>query len=240
MKKHNLTCIVLKSFNYKDTDKIYTLFSEERGKISVTAKGVRKITSKRAGSLDTLNLIHASISEAKSGQLYLSELEVIDPFKNIKNAYDLSNKAYYLIEIVDKFLFDQQEHRNLFLALLRSLSLLDKNPSTSDFSVCYFELRIMEYLGYGISLDKCVVCMKPYSDDWDVYKLNTSSGGLICGSCSVSGLHIDLTKARQLHSLAKGKYLSDVSYRAVGDLLKTYVRSVLDQNPKTLQIFGNV
>ena len=48
MKVEKLQGFVLKRTNYGEADKILTVFTKERGKIKVLAKGVRKIKSRRA------------------------------------------------------------------------------------------------------------------------------------------------------------------------------------------------
>ena len=99
MHKYNTEGIVLKSTNYADKDKIYTILTRDYGKVRVLARGVRKITSRRAGNLDTLNYVSLKLTES-SGFKNLDEAVVLESFRDIKNDLSISMSAYYLAEIV--------------------------------------------------------------------------------------------------------------------------------------------
>lgn len=92
MKKVSTIGVVLKSFNHKDSDKIYTIFSKDLGKISVWAKGVRKISSRRAGNLDTLNLVKVGLSEGDFGKRYVQEAVLVNSFSKIKRNLDTATE----------------------------------------------------------------------------------------------------------------------------------------------------
>ena len=78
MKKYNLRAVVIKSIKYKDADKIFTQFSKEMGKISANARGVRKISSRRAGNLDTLNLVSVAIRTSDNGFNDIEEVKTLE------------------------------------------------------------------------------------------------------------------------------------------------------------------
>ena len=80
MKKVNTVAVVLKSINYRDSDKIYTLLSKDLGKIPAIARGVRKISSRRAGNLDTLNLVKVGLSEGLGGMRQIDEVSGLNSF----------------------------------------------------------------------------------------------------------------------------------------------------------------
>src|SRR5690606_11974084 len=56
MRTYRDTVFVLKSLDYSETDKILTVFGLEAGKFSLIAKGIRKISSKNRGNMQTLSL----------------------------------------------------------------------------------------------------------------------------------------------------------------------------------------
>jgi len=102
MKKINTVAVVLKSINYKDSDKIYTLLTKDLGKISAIARGVRKISSRRAGNLDKLNLVKVALSEGLGGMRQIDEVSGLNSFRGLKNNYGLSTKCSYVIELLHK------------------------------------------------------------------------------------------------------------------------------------------
>jgi len=57
--------IVLKRRNFGEADRILTVFTKDRGKISVLAKGVRRITSRRAGNVELLNRVSIFLHQTR-------------------------------------------------------------------------------------------------------------------------------------------------------------------------------
>lgn len=153
MRGQNFEAIVLKNVNYKDSHRIYTLFSKEKGKISAIARGVRKISSKRSGSLDTLNHVKVGLHEDKNGFYSISEVSVIHSFLALKENLDLILAGMYLCELVDLFVDGEHESAELFRLLKTGLSVLSKNPSHPERVINVFELRLLEKLGIGLPLD---------------------------------------------------------------------------------------
>lgn len=159
MKKYNTEAIVLKSINYKDKDKIYTLFTEEYGKISAIGRGVRKISSRRGGNLDSLNHISIKITERDNGFKDIDEVVTLNSFKNIKSDYDLSLKAYYLAELISKNIIDNTDNRDntdiqIFKLFRKVLDIIDKKLLNIDLSILFFEIQFLRHLGYFPELPK--------------------------------------------------------------------------------------
>ncbi|MBI4091250.1 DNA repair protein RecO, partial [candidate division WWE3 bacterium] len=75
--------IVLKVRNHKEADKIVTLYTKKEGKMDFLAKGVRRINSRRSGSLDIINKIKF---EYVSGQFLpvITEVEFLESFRALK------------------------------------------------------------------------------------------------------------------------------------------------------------
>ena len=152
MPRFNTEAIVLKSFKFKDTDKIYTLFSKDKGKIGALAIGVRKINSRRSGNLDTLNYINVQISEGPGNLNYISEVKTIEAYKNIKADYTLAKNAFYILELIDKSLREDEDAQGIFTLLINTLNRLDSEEIDDEKLLKYmsgFELLLMKKLGYS-------------------------------------------------------------------------------------------
>ena len=140
--------VVLKNFLYKDTDKIYTILSEDKGKISGIGKGVRKVSSRRGGNLDTLNVVEIQLNEHKSGQNYITEVKTIKSFRKIKENLELSNQAFYIAELVNKFVDEDEDVKPVFDLLIKSLESLQDGNGETSLRVNKFEIKFMQLLGY--------------------------------------------------------------------------------------------
>jgi len=125
MNSKNFDALVIKSINFKDSDKIYTLLVRGLGKVSAKAKGVRKINSKRLSTLDTLNFIKVGLV-GESDLRVLTETSLIYSFSNLKGNLEKLKTAYYFLELVNKLLQESSEYDEVFELLLKCLKRLDE------------------------------------------------------------------------------------------------------------------
>lgn len=233
MPRYNIEAIVLKSVNYGDAHKMFTLFTKQQGKIGASARGVRKITSKRSGNLDTLNHITCGISESNSGHKTITEVKTLNSFINLKSDFDSSHDAYYLIELVHKFIEEEDPSPVIFELLVRGLKKLSEESSSNALVTAIFEVYLMRHLGYGLQLDRCTVCDRPFSSEWVDYKFNYGTGGFVCEKC-VGGFPISKPAAELLFAIDKspkdllenGEQDPDILHQVSG-LIKNHVQGHL-------------
>ena len=137
--------IILKRRNLGEADRILTVFSLQRGKISVLAKGVRRITSRRAGNVELLNRVSLYLHQAKTF-LILTEATSLDTYQKLKEDLTLSTYAFHIIELIDKLTAENQENRILYEHLVAVLQRLSRNPR--QILVRAFEIKILTNLGF--------------------------------------------------------------------------------------------
>ena len=163
--QRNSEAIVLKRINVGDKDRVYTFLTPDRGRVSAIAKGVRKITSKRSGNLDTLNHVVVSFSESAAGHKAVAEVKLINSFKNVKSSLDRSQVGYYFAELVNKSVNEDSEVPEVFELLRQYLGLLDNEDSNIRFIMNKFEVLLMKALGYEISLERLRGFGKEYMNE---------------------------------------------------------------------------
>lgn len=137
--------IILNRRDFGEADRILTVFTLQRGKIYVIAKGVRRITSRRAGNVELLNRVIIYLYQGK-GMPMLTEAESIETFSKIKEDLTLSTYAYHLIELIDKLTAENQENRTLYEDLVLVLKKLEKKPR--QILIRAFEAKILSNLGF--------------------------------------------------------------------------------------------
>lgn len=247
MNNFNLEALVLKSTNRKDYDKVYTVLAKEEGLVTLYARGVRRIKSKRSGSLDTLNHIKAKVS--KHGEfLSIDEVTVLNSFAPIKNSLLFQSHAFYLLELAYRLL-KEEPLSGVFNQLILCLTKLSQSKSDlqSYLIVNTFEVYLMGALGYEINLAECVNCAQPFSVDWASFSFSISNGGLLCPKCSTTlqGVRIDQKTAEVLYSIGSNfKYkptqLTKEHIYTADDLLKHYVKSILEDSFKSARVFKRI
>ena len=93
--------IILKRINYKDADKIITMYTKELGKISTIAKGIRKVTSRKRSHLELLNLVEVYLVESHDWYI-ITQAQAIKSFSRLKDNLSTTSWGYYVAEIFEK------------------------------------------------------------------------------------------------------------------------------------------
>jgi len=141
----NTEGIILKRINYKDADKILTIYTKEAGKISAIAKGIRKINSKRKSHLELLNCVKMHLIKSH-GMYIVAQTEVIATNPQIRGNLERTNLAYYITEIFDKLIPEEEQSDLLFKFLQKTLKVL--NESSDITFVNGFNLKLLKLTGF--------------------------------------------------------------------------------------------
>ncbi|MEX0616515.1 MAG: DNA repair protein RecO [Candidatus Woykebacteria bacterium] len=172
--------IILKRIDFGEADRLVTVFTKNKGKITSLAKGIRRIESRRSGNVDLLNRVKLFFAQSK-GLPILTEAEAVDTYKNLKKDLGRVGQAYYLIELTDQFFHDQQENFRVYDLLSESLSLLDRGERVESI-IRAFELKILSLAGYKPQLFSCPKCRVRISQTENF--LSPEAGGVLDKSCA--------------------------------------------------------
>ncbi|GAB7386328.1 DNA repair protein RecO [Bacillaceae bacterium] len=169
--------IVLRSTNYGEGDKILTLFTREHGKIGLVAKGARKPKSRLAAVSQLFTYGHY-LYFAGAHLATLSQGEIIDSFREIRQ--DLQKAAYaaYIVELLDKLTEERERNPFLFQLLYQTLSYLDEGKD-AEILTRIFEVKMLQAAGLRPRLDGCLRCRA----DEGPFFFSVREGGLLCARC---------------------------------------------------------
>ena len=161
-----------------------TLYTLEQGKLRVIAKGARKIRSHKAGHVEPFT--HITLQLARSREIpILTQVETLDAYLPLRNDLTLTGYASYVMELVDRFTYEQEGGNQLMFRLL--VDTLARLCSTAEVwtVIRYYEMRLLDYLGFRPQLVECANCRKTIQPVDQFFSL--PAGGVICPSCG-SGL----------------------------------------------------
>lgn len=148
----NLTAdaIVIKRRNVGEADRFVTLFTDKEGKMTVRAKGVRAIGSKRKGHLELFNTIRASIHQ-KDHVSVLGQTILVSDRSYIKRDMKRLRIAFHLTELVERLTVANQQLRDVYDLLNRALSSIASHSwAEEDRWTLAFESKLLKMLGFGI------------------------------------------------------------------------------------------
>jgi len=231
--------IVLRHIELGEADRLLWLYTPQRGKVRAIAKGVRKIRSRKAGHLEPFTRVKLQLARGRD-LLIITQAETIDAYLTLRE--DLTNLGYaaYVVELLDRFTYDEDENRGLFQLLSDTLSRLNTEPDPL-IPVRYYEIRILDLLGYRPQLFKCLHCEAEIKPE-DQY-FSVEQGGVLCPRCgknvhearliTMPALKILRHFQRSSYKDAKRANLTPKSNQEIENLVQHYITYLLERELNT-------
>lgn len=206
--------IIVRTMNYGEAGKILVVFSKQQGKISLMARGAKKLKSRHA-SVSQL-FTHGDFTYYKGGSSQMGTLNQGDILHAHRSLHeDLHKAAYaaYLVELVDRLFADQEGSSHVFNQLSAGLTALeeDKDP---PIVIHIFELLMLHVSGYAPVLDHCSVCGKEVNIT-DKVALSIASGGYLCGTCMHAAQEVQFVDAKTFKLM---RLMQHVDLRKLGSI----------------------
>ena len=154
-RSYRVQALVIRHREYGEADRILTLYTLEKGKVQAIAKGVTKLKSRKAGHLEPFTQVALQLAKGRNLEL-VTQAETIRNFANIKENLKLTAQAAYVLELLDRFTYEEGENRFLYNLVLETLSRLDGGISPG-LVLHYYEVHLMDILGFKPQLQECVV-----------------------------------------------------------------------------------
>jgi DNA repair protein RecO (recombination protein O) len=236
---YKTSAIVLRHRKLGEADKILTLFTPNYGKVDAVAKGVRRPTSKLAGHVEPLT--YSAFLLARGRELdIVTQAETLEPLTPLREDLERVGRALYAAELVERFTPERQESYPVFKLLLETLRRLATRDDL-DLVVRYFEVQLLDALGYRPQLDRCVSCeseLEPTTNFW-----SAASGGVLCPACGTNdplALALSLSALKVLRLLQRSGFARAAQVRIDRALaqelerhLREYIRYVLERDVRS-------
>ncbi len=208
---YRVAAIVLKRRDLGEADRLLTILARERGKVTLLAKGVRRQASRKAGHVEPFTYVELLVARGKSLDL-VTQAETIEAHRHLREDLWRSAWAYYVVELVDAFIQDEDPHQLLFDLLLETLGRLERGDDPA-LVVRYYELHLLALAGYQPQLFRCVQCSELLQPE--VNFLSLERGGCLCPQ---HGAHSPETIALPLPVLKVLRFLQTRSWEEVASL----------------------
>ena len=140
--------IILYENPYGEADKMLTAFSDEFGKISVSAKGAKKTGSRFLAVSQQFCYSRMELSYAKNGIYTLCEGELISSFYNIRTDYDVLTVAEELVRLTARVAQEECKDENILRLLLNALSFLTVKGRNLPLVYNAFAIRLVYDQGF--------------------------------------------------------------------------------------------
>jgi DNA repair protein RecO (recombination protein O) len=243
---YNTEGIILKKDDLREADQLFTVYTQDFGKLEVLGKAIRKIQSKLRSGADIFYLSKIEFIQGKNFKT-LTDAILLDKFKNIRKDLKRLKVAYKISEILDNLIKDQEADEEIWELLLETFKRLDsehaKDETTNpedliDKIYYYFFWNFLSILGYQLDLYRCLVCQKKLTPD--ALYFNQKEAGIVCSVCfkkmknaqkiEESTIKILRILYKKDWSILKRLRLGETDLNLLEEVSDNYLSAILNQN----------
>lgn len=231
--------VVLRHVDWGEADRILTLFSLEMGKLRALAKGVRKLRSRKAGHLEPFTRVSLQLARARDLPI-ITQAETMDAFAALREELLMPTYAAYVVELLDRFTYEEGENRGLYRLIINTLSRLSAGHNP-DLVIHYYELRLLDLAGFRPHLFHCANCGREIQAQNQFF--SAEHGGVLCPDCgkgfpgiwpvSINALKYMRHFQRSTYAEASRALIAAPVYREIENLLQYYITYHLERNLNT-------
>ncbi len=174
--------IVVSETPYSESSKIINILTKDQGVIGVMAKGAKRIKSSLRVATERFTLGIFSVYYHKDKLSTLVSADIINPLLNIKTDIIKIGYLTYIVELAHQTA-KQNDDEHIY-AILKSAILKIEEGKDPMVITNILELKMLDYLGVGIDLDKCIKC----GSKTNILTISGDEGGYICTDCRTNEL----------------------------------------------------
>ena len=169
--------IILREVDYQDRDKLLTILTEDFGKLTVKARGVKGTRNTMKATCQLMAYSELTLMEQKDRYI-LTEGSTIELFSELQSDIELLSLSSYFLQVVDYVAQEEDPCPEILSLLLNTLYGLGKLKLSQPLVKTVFEFRLACLLGFLPELKHCCRCGRGAPR---YFSLN--HGGLLCGEC---------------------------------------------------------
>lgn len=245
-RQYQVNAIVLKRTDVGEADRLLTLLTAERGKLRAVAKGARKPSARKTGHVELFNFVALSLHVAREIDI-ITQAQTREPFLAVRDDLDRLGYAYYFAELIDRFVEEEPELRDVFDLMYNALHWLGKTAHLSR-TARYFEIRLLDILGYRPQLQICIQSKEELLPEENFF--SPEGGGMLkpeyrnmfrdAISVPVNALKVLRFLQARSHAQIEQLNLSTQVESEVEAILHYYITHLLERNLKSVDFLNTL
>ncbi|MFH1946618.1 MAG: DNA repair protein RecO [Candidatus Magasanikbacteria bacterium] len=204
--------IILSRRDFRESDQIISLYTLEKGKQEVLARGVKKITSKNSAHLEPFSFVEVDIVPGKEID-HLTKVQPINYFVNIRKDLQKSLASANIVNLTDRLVHSGEQDERIFELLKSWLEYIGVQSSELRAHLLDgFVVKLLVLLGFDI-----------LSSDLRSEEIKKNLEILSLGSWElINNLHFEGDEQKRVHSKIYN-YLVFQTERKVEDWKKCFI-----------------
>lgn len=200
--EYRTRCLVLRTFDQGESDRVVHLYTETHGRVAAIAKGARRSKRRFPGTLEILSLIDARLVDPPRAQLMrLEGAKLVGAFEGITGNLARYAIACRFLELLDRLTAEREAHPDLFHFAVGVLEVLREAEPDRLLAVLVLA-KTLARLGFRPQLTRCAVCGSEPAASVAQIAFLPAQGGVVCRACA--GVAEGTVPLRLLRALEAG------------------------------------
>lgn len=229
--------IVLRRADYRENDRMLTLFSPTMGRIDALARGCRRPKSPLMAAAEAF-CAGEFVLYAAGERMTVVSCAVQDTFYPLRADFERLAHGMYALELCAATVQPGQENERLFLLLLRSLAHLAYGEVNARRVTAVFLMGFMSLTGFRPQVGRCVRCGMPVAPviprdaaaDAPVAAFSPEHGGVMCLGCGAGeACRLSAAELNALQAIMRRGIRTLEEEAEISDGLFSALRSMAEQ-----------
>ncbi|MDP4118459.1 MAG: DNA repair protein RecO [Bacillota bacterium] len=172
--------IVVAQTRLGEYDKLLTLFTDNMGLISVSAKGATSNHNNLKAVARVFCYGDFVLYDKKNGYYTISEASPVTDFMGLARDLDRLDAANKIVAFTKYTAVENEESGDILRLILNSLHMLANTDKSINMIKCVYYLKSLTYMGIPPVTGECAICGSGGEIDF----FSPEDGGIICGECA--------------------------------------------------------
>ncbi|MBQ9989073.1 MAG: DNA repair protein RecO [Clostridia bacterium] len=229
---NEVLAVVTRTVNYRDNDRILTLVTRTRGRVTATARACRKPQSKLMPCAQLFCYGEFECYE-QLGQLYIRSCDLHRNFYELRLDPDALIAASWACAVSEAFANPEEEYTKQFSLLLYTLQALCALQAEHKAVLAFFAVKQLAFCGYQPQADVCVDC----GSTEQLTGYNAELGGVLCHKCAPIQPGTKRLSPMAVHMLANLPGVPSAAYHKIEKSLVPVAGELLPVLARTIEQF---
>ncbi|HMI92671.1 MAG TPA: DNA repair protein RecO [Polyangiales bacterium] len=199
--------LLLRSVDYRESDRVVTLLTERFGKRSALARAARASKRRFGGALQPLCVLEVQLQRGRGELETLVTAQIKQPFTRTLGDLARMSAGFAGIELLRELTGEHEADPGLFALAVSFLVALDAGDCAPEpLGVC-FAAALLAELGHAPRLDRCGGCGKQPSSAQTAC-FDPVQGTIVCRACGGASYRLPARVRERLGRAAAGDFSS--------------------------------
>ena len=180
--KNKTEGFVLKKEDLRESDRIFTVYTKDFGKIKILGKAIRKIKSKLKGGMKLFSLSRIEFIQGKNYKT-LTDAAIDKNYRGLEKNLIKLRIAYKISETLNDLIKGEEKDEEILDLLKEVFEKLDNySLPIINYSLIYYYFlwNLLSILGYRLNLYECVICKNKLTPQQSYFN---PVEGIVCSAC---------------------------------------------------------